>query len=579
MERNIFNTSLTDRNPMVIDGMPHMFSGSLISDALDRNSQSQIMVSYPFLSTLRGESIHGFQITNHGGVTDTEASVSTSMPLGNTEFQENFMGGTTLSATSLANLLATRTGLHENLNGLQLDHLRTFVSNNCCDTSNLSLTTSVNCGYGGQQDMEFLASEKDFDMNRQLDTRWDFNKLLGPPELAGKSSLTAVSQPYHFTGCSDAPGWISANKPTMEADHIYGYNMPCNELSLSLATEQPSIINVPNISDQCSEISCSAVTHDSMHEKGLGSKQASSSSKVLSLGFGSYRPVQLSQVLSGSKYLRVVQQILAEIARHSIGNLDLQTGIDPKLSFSSSCTAEWGISVNRSDNFPYFGGENRSEEQMDLTLQKQKAEAKKAQLLSLLQVVDSRYNQCLDEIHTVVSAFHAATELDPQVHARFALQTISVLYKNLRGRIANQIVQTGKCVGSGCTGEKTSFESSFIQKQWVMQQLKRKDHQSWRPQRGLPEKSVSVLRAWLFQNFLHPYPRDTEKHLLAIRSGLTRSQVSNWFINARVRLWKPMIEEMYSEVNNRKGRQTEDRTNGDHRSHINITDNQSFRMN
>jgi hypothetical protein len=25
--------------------------------------------------------------------------------------------------------------------------------------------------------------------------------------------------------------------------------------------------------------------------------------------------------------------------------------------------------------------------------------------------------------------------------------------------------------------------------------------------------------------------------------------VSNWFINARVRLWKPMIEEMYAEVN------------------------------
>jgi Homeobox KN domain len=24
-------------------------------------------------------------------------------------------------------------------------------------------------------------------------------------------------------------------------------------------------------------------------------------------------------------------------------------------------------------------------------------------------------------------------------------------------------------------------------------------------------------------------------------------QISNWFINARVRLWKPMIEEMYKE--------------------------------
>ena len=26
----------------------------------------------------------------------------------------------------------------------------------------------------------------------------------------------------------------------------------------------------------------------------------------------------------------------------------------------------------------------------------------------------------------------------------------------------------------------------------------------WRPQRGLPERAVSVLRAWLFDHFLHP---------------------------------------------------------------------------
>jgi hypothetical protein len=35
--------------------------------------------------------------------------------------------------------------------------------------------------------------------------------------------------------------------------------------------------------------------------------------------------------------------------------------------------------------------------------------------------------------------------------------------------------------------------------------------------------------------------------MLAKQTGLTRSQVSNWFINARVRLWKPMVEEMYAE--------------------------------
>jgi len=27
----------------------------------------------------------------------------------------------------------------------------------------------------------------------------------------------------------------------------------------------------------------------------------------------------------------------------------------------------------------------------------------------------------------------------------------------------------------------------------------------WRPQRGLPERAVAILKAWLFEHFLHPY--------------------------------------------------------------------------
>ncbi|KAG0454184.1 hypothetical protein HPP92_025488 [Vanilla planifolia] len=42
------------------------------------------------------------------------------------------------------------------------------------------------------------------------------------------------------------------------------------------------------------------------------------------------------------------------------------------------------------------------------------------------------------------------------------------------------------------------------------------------------------------------YPTDTDKHMLAMQTGLSRNQVSNWFINARVRLWKPMVEEIHT---------------------------------
>ncbi|KAG8097781.1 hypothetical protein GUJ93_ZPchr0013g37639 [Zizania palustris] len=52
--------------------------------------------------------------------------------------------------------------------------------------------------------------------------------------------------------------------------------------------------------------------------------------------------------------------------------------------------------------------------------------------------------------------------------------------------------------------------------------------QAWRPLRGLPEDSVAVLRAWLFDHFLHPYPTDNEKLTLAVTTGLSRSQVYSY---------------------------------------------------
>eukprot|EP01083_Nonionella_stella_P158753 517058_1 len=57
----------------------------------------------------------------------------------------------------------------------------------------------------------------------------------------------------------------------------------------------------------------------------------------------------------------------------------------------------------------------------------------------------------------------------------------------------------------------------------------------------LPKEAVSVLRTWLFNHFQHPYPTEEEKKSLAIGTGLQVSQVNYWFINARVRIWRPML--------------------------------------
>ncbi|MCO5581208.1 hypothetical protein L7F22_035086 [Adiantum nelumboides] len=113
---------------------------------------------------------------------------------------------------------------------------------------------------------------------------------------------------------------------------------------------------------------------------------------------------------------------------------------------------------------------------------------------------------------------------------------------------AERAIQNSECDQVGAAAaQRFHLLDQQLRHQRALQQVGLFPQPPWRPQRGLPERSVSLLRAWLFDHFLHPYPKDTEKVLLARQAGLTRNQVSNWFINARVRLWKPMVEEMYQE--------------------------------
>uniref|UniRef100_A0A0A9D589 Homeobox domain-containing protein n=1 Tax=Arundo donax TaxID=35708 RepID=A0A0A9D589_ARUDO len=149
--------------------------------------------------------------------------------------------------------------------------------------------------------------------------------------------------------------------------------------------------------------------------------------------------------------------------------------------------------------------------------------------------------------------------------APFAHRAVSAVYRGLRRRIAGEIMAAATAGRPTCWGESSSssvtagdvercWEAAFIQRHWAAQQQQRRGEQPcWRPPRGLPEKSVAVLKAWMFENFLKPYPSDHDKDVLAARSGLTRNQVSNWFINARVRIWKPLIEEMYRDMKKSSG--------------------------
>lgn len=66
-----------------------------------------------------------------------------------------------------------------------------------------------------------------------------------------------------------------------------------------------------------------------------------------------------------------------------------------------------------------------------------------------------------------------------------------------------------------------------------------------RQRRGcLTHRQNNLLRLWLFRNFTNPYPGVEDKKALVEQTGLSTTQVNNWLINARSRVWKPTVDAM-----------------------------------
>lgn len=189
-----------------------------------------------------------------------------------------------------------------------------------------------------------------------------------------------------------------------------------------------------------------------------------------------------------------------------------------------------------------------------LALQKRKKE-----LLWLLDEVHRQYRQYCDHRKMVISSFESIAGVGAATpYLAPASKAMSRHFRCLKDAIKGQVKVTCELLGEkestgspGTTKGETPrlrFLEQSLRQQRAFQQVGMiAEQEAWRPQKGLPQHAISALRAWLFEHFLNPYPSDADKHMLARKTGLTRNQVSNWFINARVRLWKPMIEDMYQE--------------------------------
>ncbi|KAF8670487.1 hypothetical protein HU200_050503 [Digitaria exilis] len=356
---------------------------------------------------------------------------------------------------------------------------------------------------------------------------------------AGDSRAVTVHEPYHHL--ADVAGFHYS----LAAADAAGNAPASSELSLTLCSKSPSdtALNAA-AADQCSSGASrgSALTElpppPAMYPPRARHRPA---------------PANFAVVVARSPYAAVAQEVLNDVVSYMLHGV-ADVAADSCSGATTSVVSSNRLMAPSSER----GGERRGE-----------AQRVKNDLLKLLQLMDDKYNQCLDEIQSTTAKFNALMHSAgggggggggvSNIYAPFAHRAVSAVYDGLRRRIAGEIMAAASRATATCWGESSSssaavtttersWESSFIKKHWAAQQRRRGEQQCWRPQRGLPEKCVAVLKAWLFDNFLHPYPKDHEKEVLAARSGLTRNQVSNWFINARVRLWKPMIEEMYQDL-------------------------------
>ncbi|XP_023005645.1 BEL1-like homeodomain protein 1 [Cucurbita maxima] len=258
-------------------------------------------------------------------------------------------------------------------------------------------------------------------------------------------------------------------------------------------------------------------------------------------------------VLISSKYLKAAVELLDEVV--NVTQNGIKNESSPKKAAGNQNKMNGDASAAATTADGSFEEEGDGKRAADLTTaERQEIQMKKEKLISMLDEVEQRYRHYHHQMKIVISTFEkAAGAGSARTYTALALQTISKQFRCLKDAITGQIKAANKSLGEEeyngrkMEGSRLKFVDNHLRQQRALQQLGMIQHNAWRPQRGLPERSVSILRAWLFEHFLHPYPKDSDKHMLAKQTGLTRGQVSNWFINARVRLWKPMVEEMYLE--------------------------------
>uniref|UniRef100_A0A166F9Y2 POX domain-containing protein n=1 Tax=Daucus carota subsp. sativus TaxID=79200 RepID=A0A166F9Y2_DAUCS len=325
----------------------------------------------------------------------------------------------------------------------------------------------------------------------------------------------------------------------MRSCHVFlcGANeRPSQGLSLSLSSNNPSSIGLQSFQLRHQEHDQAGNDHMRFDHEFLGPKSVQHHHQQQVMQDGYLEKVAPTNILQyqhqqqgghqfqirSSKYLGPAQQLLNEFCNLGTSRNGHDHHHESKMQKTQKLN-QW----NQVDD-ENIGTSSSLNKHSLYSLEFLELQKRKTKLLQMLEEVDRRYKHYCDQMKAVVSSFEAvAGNGTATVYSALASKTMSKHFRCLRDGIVGQIKATKKAMGEketappgGTRGETPRLRvlDQTLRQQRAFQQMNMMETHPWRPQRGLPERSVSVLRAWLFEHFLHP-----------------------------VRLWKPMVEEMYVE--------------------------------
>uniref|UniRef100_A0A6N2LQD7 POX domain-containing protein n=1 Tax=Salix viminalis TaxID=40686 RepID=A0A6N2LQD7_SALVM len=226
------------------------------------------------------------------------------------------------------------------------------------------------------------------------------------------------------------------------------------------------------------------------------------------VGFGS--SLGVVNVLRNSKYVKAAQELLEEFCSVGRGQFKKSKFGRQNTNPSSNNNPGGGGSSSSTKDFPPLSAADRIEHQR--------------------RKVDRRYNHYCEQMQMVVNSFDLVLGFGAAVpYTALAQKAMSRHFRCLKDAVAAQLKHSCELLGdkdgagtSGITKGETprlKLLEQSLRQQRAFHQMGMMEQEAWRPQRGLPERSVNILRAWLFEHFLHPYPSDADKHLLARQTG------------------------------------------------------------